>query len=254
MSWFGSGKDDKEDKPSNWAEEDPWAGKEGSNAGGSADPWAASAGGSVEDDHEHDRNPRLKNRREADDATAVVNDWVEENSRVVASDAGDASVADHTDQQQHSENDQSQPQTRGNQQKQQPVKISGPAYCGVVGLANLIQGGIAGGAIGFVHTMHDAYQQGIMRQPDFPAYLRQGVFRQSINFGGWLCVYGAAKCMSTHIRKKNDAMNDFVGGFFAGSVVSLQTRNPRTIIAAGLANGSVMLVMHSFMNRSTSTD
>ncbi len=210
----------------------------------------------MDDDHEQDRDPRLRTRHETsdtDDATAVVNDWVDENSRVLAADAVDGSLSDHPDQHQHGENDQSHPKSQANKQKQQqPVKISGPAYCGVVGIANLIQGGIAGGAIGFVHTMHDAYQQGIIRQPDFPAYLRQGVFRQSINFGGWLCVYGAAKCLSTHVRKKNDAMNDFVGGFCAGSVVSLQTRNPRTIVAAGLANGSVMLVMNMFMNRSSS--
>ena len=125
----------------------------------------------------------------------------------------------------------------------QPVKLTGPAYCGVVGVANLIQGAIAGSAIGFFHTMHEAYTLNIMRQPDFPIFLRQGVVRQASNFGGWLAVYGASKCMSTHFRKKDDAMNGFLGGFAAGCVISLQTRNPRTIIAAGLMNGSVMFVM-----------
>jgi len=39
-----------------------------------------------------------------------------------------------------------------------PQKISGPAYCGVVGIADFMMGGAAGGALGFIHTFGDAFQ------------------------------------------------------------------------------------------------
>jgi hypothetical protein len=124
--------------------------------------------------------------------------------------------------------------------------VGGLGYCGVVGVTSAISGGVAGAALNFVHTMHEGWQLGILKEPDFPRHLRSSMLQQGANFGGWLAVYGSVKCASTHIRKKNDGINSFIGGCCAGMTVTLQTRNPRTIIAAGLLNGSVMFVLDLF--------
>jgi len=81
-----------------------------------------------------------------------------------------------------------------------PNKISGPAYCGIVGIADFMVGGLAGAGLGAVHTFHDAWAQGQLNAGGLPTYLRQhmrvNMARQGMMFGGWLAVYKSSKCMA----------------------------------------------------------
>jgi len=81
-------------------------------------------------------------------------------------------------------------------------KISGPAYCGIVGIADFMYGGLAGAGLGAVNTFHGAWAQGQLKKNagGIPTYLRQhmraNMARQGMMFGGWLAVYKSSKCMA----------------------------------------------------------
>jgi len=132
-----------------------------------------------------------------------------------------------------------------------PKQVTGPAYCGVVGVVDFAMGGVAGAGMGFFHTFGDAFQHDLFAggrpQPGLKQYLAENLGRnmrrQAFMFGGWLAVYKSTKCMAVYHRGKADAGNSFLGGAAAGAVMSVASGNPRVLVGAAIANGSVMFIL-----------
>ena len=138
----------------------------------------------------------------------------------------------------------SKPQERAGQEQLVPktIKLSPTSTCGLLGLMNF-GGGLFGGAVlGSISTTMDAVQRNYIRSPEFFPTLRAQTMRSSLQFGTWISIYTSSKCMAQVVRKKKDAGNSFIGGFIAGSVVTLNTRNPRVILASGLGNACLLSV------------
>ncbi len=111
--------------------------------------------------------------------------------------------------------------------------------CGILTVGEAINGGLLGGAIGLFSGVSEAYQAGIIRQPDFPSFLRSRVIGNAVSIGSSLAIWKGGTCLAMGIRKKQDAYNSMFGGFAAGIVFALPSRNPRNIIVSGLTYSAI---------------
>jgi hypothetical protein len=134
--------------------------------------------------------------------------------------------------------------------KLKPV-ISPSVLCTAIGVANFIQGGILGGVIGTFHASIDGFSNGYSRQPGFGRFLFSSGVSSAASFGGWLGAYTSVKCYMKSTRAKDDFLNSFGGGFAAGMVGTLRSRNPRIMIISGLGSGVLMSILDSIQGHSS---
>jgi hypothetical protein len=107
--------------------------------------------------------------------------------------------------------------------------------CAILSTGELINGCIIGGVIGAFSGISEGYQQQIHKTPDFKYFLRGRVISNALSIGTSLAVWRGGACVAMGLRKKNDALNSMIGGFFAGVVMGLPSRNPRNMLVSGLS-------------------
>lgn len=206
---------DRDDEPKgewNSNREDPW-----SDAGSKFDSEAAFNDGTGFDD----------------DGTGFDNDGSQQDSSGFGDVDGMENKTSTSVKQEQQQEEQLIPKT---------IRLSPTSTCGLLGLMNF-GGGLFGGAVlGSISTTMDAVQRNYIRSPEFFPTLRAQTMRSAIQFGTWISIYTSSKCMAQVVRNKKDAGNSFIGGFIAGSVVTLNTRNPRVILASGLGNACLLSV------------
>jgi hypothetical protein len=127
--------------------------------------------------------------------------------------------------------------------KENKVKISPEVGCTVAAAVNFIEGGVVGALVGGVHAVVDGYSHGFARQAGFGRYVVGASLGSAVSFGGWLGSYKGTKCYMRAMRGKDDTLNSFGGGFVAGLVGSLRTRNPRVMVVSGIGSGILMSVL-----------
>jgi len=130
--------------------------------------------------------------------------------------------------------------------KENPALI--PIICGLGGVGMMTKGFMAGFVYGVGSTAIEGYQAGLSSQPGFGSL----VLRTGVSSGGsmavWLATYSTASCACQLYRGgKKDSLNSFVGGFSAGCVSTLRTRNPRVILLSGLTQGVIFTAMETVL-------
>jgi hypothetical protein len=126
------------------------------------------------------------------------------------------------------------------------VALSPVAICSVIGVANFIQGGIVGGAVGTMHAVADGFTTGARHDPGFGRYVLAAGGASAVSFGAWLGTYTSTKCVLKVSRGKSDLANSFGAGLLAGCVSSLRAGNARVILASGVTSGVLMTALDAF--------
>jgi Tim17/Tim22/Tim23/Pmp24 family len=130
--------------------------------------------------------------------------------------------------------------------KENPALI--PIICGLGGAGMMTKGFMAGFVYGVGSTALEGHQAGLSSQPGFGSLvLRTGV-SSGASMAVWLATYSTASCACQLYRGgKKDSLNSFVGGFSAGCVSTLRTRNPRVILLSGLTQGVIFTAMETVL-------
>ena len=133
-----------------------------------------------------------------------------------------------------------------NQHKQLMDSLRNYQYigCAQVAVFSGIQGAILGTIIGGVQTVFAGMGSGVMRQAGFGRFVWQQSKLQGKQFGIWLSAFTGMKCTLTVSRQKQDILNVFSSGFFAGSVATLYSRNPPLIAMNGLGSAVIVSALH----------
>ena len=111
--------------------------------------------------------------------------------------------------------------------------------CGILFVGEAVNGAMIGGAIGLFSGISEAYQNQMIGQPDFRYFLRSRVIGNAVSIGGSLAIWKGGSCLAQGIRKKQDLYNSMFGGFAAGMVFALPSRNPRNIIVSGMTYAAI---------------
>lgn len=111
--------------------------------------------------------------------------------------------------------------------------------CTILTVGEAVNGGILGGAIGLFSGVSEGYQAGIIRQPEFSRFLRSRVIGNALSIGSSLAIWKGGTCLAQGVRKKTDVYNSMFGGFAAGVVFALPSRNPRNILVSGVTYSAI---------------
>ncbi len=122
---------------------------------------------------------------------------------------------------------------------------TGYSECLIYGSANIIQGAVLGLAIGGVQGVFVGITSGMHRQPGFGGAVWHAAKSSGVQFGVWLGVYSGCRCALAVTRRKDDKLNVFGGGFAAGCVATLRTRNPALIVTNGVASGLIVTILEA---------
>jgi hypothetical protein len=117
-----------------------------------------------------------------------------------------------------------------------------PMTCTIIAGSELMSGAMAGGAIGAFMGVQRGMAEGGMG-PDFTRILRASVLSNAISIGVSLAIWKGTTCASLGIRKKHDIVNEAIGGFTAGMVFALPSRNPMNIAFSGLSYGALSCIL-----------
>ena len=117
-----------------------------------------------------------------------------------------------------------------------------PMTCGIIAGSELVSGAMVGGAIGAFQGVQKGMAEGGLQHPDFSRIVRASVLSNAIAIGFSLAIWKGTTCASLGIRKKHDIMNEAIGGFTAGMVFALPSRNPMNIAFSGMAYGTLSCV------------
>jgi len=116
----------------------------------------------------------------------------------------------------------------------------------------LMRGGLVGLAWGFFfHPVHDLTINGWYNGDPWrftsvdmvPRMKSMG--KSSIMFGSFLAVFSGASCAAESLTQKRNWVNVFVGGSAAGVMLSMKTRDPRTIAISAVSTGLLTSVIFS---------
>jgi hypothetical protein len=121
-----------------------------------------------------------------------------------------------------------------------------PALVGITFVRSAFQGGVIGGVFGGIQGAFYGFQNRAALGGNVGTYVMQMSVASGKSFGLWLGTYQASLVCLGRIRHKNDVVNPIIGGFLAGSISSLASRNRTQILYNGVASGVLMGFMHSF--------
>jgi hypothetical protein len=121
-----------------------------------------------------------------------------------------------------------------------------PAVVGIIFIRSAFQGAIVGGVFGGLQGAFYGFQNRAALGGNVGTYVMQMSVASGKSFGLWLGTYQASTVFLGRIRHKNDVVNPMIGGFLAGSLSSLASRNRTQILYNGVASGVLMGFMHSF--------
>lgn len=122
-------------------------------------------------------------------------------------------------------------------------EVSTLLVCGAGSLVNFCTGGVVGMLVGTTTGLVTAYSSGLHRSPLFMRYVYQSATGTSWQFGSWLGAYSCGTCCARGFRRKDDLLNTFIGGSFAGAVTSLRSRNIAAITGSAVSGGIIMVVL-----------
>ena len=125
--------------------------------------------------------------------------------------------------------------------------------CGILFVGEAVNGAMIGGAIGLFSGISEAYQNQMIGQPDFRYFLRSRVIGNAVSIGGSLAIWKGGSCLAQGIRKKQDLYNSMFGGFAAGMVFALPSRNPRNIIVSGMTYAAIAGVFDALTGQNIMT-
>ena len=127
----------------------------------------------------------------------------------------------------------------------QIVKLQPHVLCGIIAVANVVQGGFVGTIFGLGHATLEGIQLGLHRQPGFSKHVMKSSALSGLSFGGWLGCYSGIKCGLKETRGKADWVNACGAGFLSGAVSALRTRSPQQIFVAGVGSAFLMTFVES---------
>lgn len=127
-------------------------------------------------------------------------------------------------------------------------KLSKPAECMILATGGVMQGAIAGIIFGAFNTAITGVMQGHHRMPGFGRYVGAGSRQTAAQFSMWLGTFYGARCAVKPFIH-NDMASSAVGGFAAGFVSGLKTRNFRAMVAQGMISGGLVTLFDMFSTK-----
>jgi hypothetical protein len=131
-------------------------------------------------------------------------------------------------------------------------KISTPMLGGIIFVRSFFTGAVIGGLFGGIQGAAYGFQNRAALGGNIGPVIREASLTSAKSFGLWLGTYQSSTAVLSRIRHKNDMGNSIIGGFLAGAISTLSTRNRSQIIYSGVTSGALMGLMHAFNGGNTS--
>jgi len=124
-------------------------------------------------------------------------------------------------------------------------KLNKQAECLILATGGFVQGGIAGFVFGSFNSAITGVMQGQHRMPGFARFIGAGSRQTAGQFSVWLGTFYGARC-AVNPFIKNDQASSAVGGFAAGFVSGMRTRNLKAMVAQGIVSSALVTLFDMF--------